>query len=127
MHMGQYAAENIHKHMLAECTGEKPTYKELTPFPSVIGLAIGKKCAVYTPDEGTKASEELMDIMFGKDMGNTSKIPVSDSNKSALANDCRLLELYAHVRVSPGLRRDRYLVHLSCHNLHHRSILKSSK
>lgn len=101
--MGQYAAENIHKHMLAECTGEKPTYKQLTPFPSVIGLAIGKKCAVYTPDEGTKASEELMDIMFGKDMGNTSKNSFMMRVSSAFANKCRLLELYADVGVSPGL------------------------
>ncbi|KAJ5708694.1 hypothetical protein N7488_008495 [Penicillium malachiteum] len=71
MHMGQYAAENIHKHMLAGCTGEKPTFKNLTPFPSVMGLALGKKCAVYSPDEGTRASEELMDGMFGNDMANT--------------------------------------------------------
>ncbi|KAJ5266510.1 hypothetical protein N7478_009318 [Penicillium angulare] len=71
MHMGQYAAQNIHQHMLAECTGEKPEFKTLNAFPAMIGLALGKKCAVYTPDEGTRASEDLMDVMFGKDMGSS--------------------------------------------------------
>ncbi|KAJ5651104.1 uncharacterized protein N7484_004827 [Penicillium longicatenatum] len=71
MHMGQYAANNIHQHMLAECTGDKPTYMNLTPFPNVIGLALGKKCATYSPAEGTKDGEDLMDVMFGKDMANS--------------------------------------------------------
>ncbi|KAJ5925338.1 hypothetical protein N7454_007977 [Penicillium verhagenii] len=71
MHMGQYAANNIHQHMLAECTGVKPAYMTLTPFPNVIGLALGKKCATYSVDEGTKYGEDLMDVMFGKDMANS--------------------------------------------------------
>lgn len=85
MHMGQYAANNVHQHMLAECTGEKPTYMNLTPFPNVIGLALGKKCATYSAAEGTKDGEDLMDVMFGKDMANSSKHNLSIQNV-AVAN-----------------------------------------
>ncbi|KAJ5779918.1 FAD-dependent pyridine nucleotide-disulfide oxidoreductase [Penicillium paradoxum] len=71
MHMGHYAAVNIHRHMMAECTGEKPDYHTLQPFPSVMGLAIGEKAVSYTPDEGTREGEDLMKSLFGKDMGHT--------------------------------------------------------
>ena len=73
MHMGQYAANNIHQLMLAECSGEKPIFMSLQPFPSVIGLALGRKAVTYTPSEGTRDGQELMDTMFGDDMGHTSK------------------------------------------------------
>jgi hypothetical protein len=75
MHMGHYAAMNIHEHMLAECTGQKANFQTLGPFPSVMGLAIGKKAVSYTPDEGTRDGEELQKSLFGKDMGHTSTLP----------------------------------------------------
>ncbi|KAJ5552039.1 FAD-dependent pyridine nucleotide-disulfide oxidoreductase [Penicillium sp. DV-2018c] len=71
MHMGHYAAMNIYQHMLAECTGAKPQYQTLQPFPSVMGLAVGRKAISYTPDDGTREGEDLMESLFGKDMGHT--------------------------------------------------------
>ncbi|KAJ5998147.1 hypothetical protein N7499_005474 [Penicillium canescens] len=71
MHMGHYAAMNIHRHMTAECTGEKPEFLTLQPFPSVMGLAVGHKAVSYTPSEGTRHGEDLLASLFGKDMGNT--------------------------------------------------------
>jgi hypothetical protein len=73
MHMGHYAALNIHQQMLAECSGEKPSLKTLNPSPAVIGLALGTKAVSYTPDEGTRHGEELLVSLFGEDMANTSK------------------------------------------------------
>lgn len=74
MHMGHYAAMNVHKHMVAECTGQKAVYQNLSPFPSVMGLAIGEKAVSYTPDEGTREGEELQKSLFGSDMGHTSML-----------------------------------------------------
>ncbi|QQK48456.1 Pyridine nucleotide-disulfide oxidoreductase AMID-like, putative [Penicillium digitatum] len=71
MHMGHYAALNIHQHMMAECTGGKPDYQTLQPFPAVIGLALGKTAVSFTPSEGTREGEDLMQTLFGKDMGHT--------------------------------------------------------
>ncbi|CAG8358813.1 unnamed protein product [Penicillium salamii] len=71
MHMGHYAAMNIHEHMLEECTGQKPNYQTLSPFPAVMGLAIGHKAVSYTPAEGTREGEDLQKSLFGKDMGHT--------------------------------------------------------
>ncbi|CAI7588787.1 unnamed protein product [Penicillium viridicatum] len=71
MHMGHYAALNIHQHMMAECTGGKPDYQTLQPFPAVMGLALGKTAVSYTPGEGTREGEDLMKTLFGKDMGHT--------------------------------------------------------
>lgn len=95
MHMGHYAAMNIHRHMMAECTGEKPDFLTLQPFPSVMGLAIGHKAVSYTPSEGTKHGEDLMASLFGKDMGNTSMFLVAPLNMKESSPDCSLLELYA--------------------------------
>ena len=72
MHMGHHAAINIHQHMMSQCTGEKPEYQTLQPFPSVMGLALGKSAVSYTPSEGTREGEDLMKSLFGKDMGYTS-------------------------------------------------------
>lgn len=73
MHMGHYAATNIHGHMLAECGGGKPKFLTLSPFPSMMGLALGKKAVTYNPTDGTRDGEDLMASMFGEDMGNTGK------------------------------------------------------
>lgn len=71
MHMGHYAATNVHQHMLAECTGGKTNFLTLQPFPSMMGLAVGKKAVTYNPTDGTRDGEDLMATMFGDDMGNT--------------------------------------------------------
>ncbi|KAF4307758.1 putative apoptosis inducing [Botryosphaeria dothidea] len=69
MHMGQYVAENVHAHMLKEVAGVEPTWKELSEFPAVIGLAVGKKAVIYGPEEGTQDGEDLMKVYFGQDLG----------------------------------------------------------
>lgn len=74
MHMGHYAAMNIHQQMLAECTGGTAILKTLNPFPAVIGLALGTKAVSYTPDEGTRHGEELLTTLFGDDMANSSEL-----------------------------------------------------
>ncbi|KAJ5131564.1 uncharacterized protein N7515_007603 [Penicillium bovifimosum] len=71
MHMGHYAGVNIYQHMLAECTGAKADSQTLEPFPSVMGLALGKKAVSYSPGEGTREGEDLMESLFGKDMGHS--------------------------------------------------------
>ncbi|OQE20187.1 hypothetical protein PENFLA_c017G06901 [Penicillium flavigenum] len=71
MHMGHHAAINIHQHMMAQCIGGKPDYQTLQPFPSVMGLALGKTAVSYIPSEGTREGEDLMKSLFGKDMGHT--------------------------------------------------------
>ncbi|KAJ5578799.1 uncharacterized protein N7459_007763 [Penicillium hispanicum] len=71
MHMGHYAAVNIHQHMMAECGGGKLTFITLQPFPSTMGLALGKTAVAYTPSDGTRHGVKLMESMFGEDMGNT--------------------------------------------------------
>ena len=92
--MGHYAALNIHQHMMAECTGGKPNYQTLQPFPAVMGLALGKTAVSYTPGEGTREGEDLMNTLFGKDMGHTSTS--LSENYGIKANPiCSLLELYA--------------------------------
>ncbi|KAK0653389.1 hypothetical protein DIS24_g6132 [Lasiodiplodia hormozganensis] len=70
MHMGQYAAQNIHLQMLRDTTGEEPAaWKELNVFPPMIGLAVAKKAVVYDPDEGTSDGEHLLKSYFGQDLG----------------------------------------------------------
>lgn len=74
MHMGQYAAQNIHLQMLRDTTGEEPAaWKELNVFPPMIGLAVAKKAVVYDPDEGTSDGEHLLKSYFGQDLGHQSK------------------------------------------------------
>ena len=74
--MGHYAGHNLYEQMMAQSAGSKPDIKKLSPFPNVIGLAVGKKAVSWTPDEGTKHGEELMGSLFGEDMGNSSKHPI---------------------------------------------------
>lgn len=111
MHMGHYAAMNIHQQMMAECSESKPTLKTLNPFPAVIGLALGTKAVSYTPDEGTKYGEELLTSLFGEDMGNSSKSigPFFQSavwffwNPTNANSHLRLQELSEIVRGMPGV------------------------
>ena len=72
MHMGHYAAVNIHQQMLHQRTGTVPKFVELSDFSPMIGLAIGKKAVCYDPTAGTTFGEEPMEVMFGDDLGNTS-------------------------------------------------------
>lgn len=75
MHMGQYAAENIHQRMLKHVYGAEPAFNELSEIPPMIGLAVGKKAVVYDPDEGTSDGEHLLKSYFGQDLGHQSESP----------------------------------------------------
>ncbi|RMZ80571.1 hypothetical protein DV737_g2892, partial [Chaetothyriales sp. CBS 132003] len=46
MHMGQYAAQNIHQLMLAQVQGFKPEFMELNEIPPMIAIAIGNQAYV---------------------------------------------------------------------------------
>jgi hypothetical protein len=73
MHMGHYCAINIHQDMLKHQHGHTPNYKELSKFPNVMGLAVGKKAVVYDSTNGTASGEHLMASYFGNDLANSSK------------------------------------------------------
>ncbi|KAI4718516.1 FAD/NAD(P)-binding domain-containing protein [Aureobasidium sp. EXF-10727] len=71
MHMGHYCAINIHQDMLRHRYGQTPSFKELSEFPNVMGLAVGKKAVVYDSTNGTASGEDLMDSYFDKDLANS--------------------------------------------------------
>ncbi|KAI4764316.1 FAD/NAD(P)-binding domain-containing protein [Aureobasidium sp. EXF-3400] len=71
MHMGHYSAINIHQDMLKHRYGQIPTYKELSEFPNVMGLAVGKKAVVFDSTNGTASGEDLMAGYFGNDLANS--------------------------------------------------------
>ncbi|POS77775.1 oxidoreductase [Diaporthe helianthi] len=69
MHMGYYAAHNIHELILERLNGTAPKFLELGEIPPVIGLAVGKKAMSYSPGQGVDAGEEVMRVFFGDDLG----------------------------------------------------------
>jgi NADH dehydrogenase FAD-containing subunit len=78
MHMGHHAAHNIYQEIFTRTlsaagdAGEyhrKPDYLELNEFPPVIGLAVGKKAISYVAEQGVKQGEEVLQMMFGDDLG----------------------------------------------------------
>lgn len=72
MHMGHYCAINIHQDMLKHRYGQLPTYKELSEFPNIMGLAVGKKAVIFDSTNGTSSGEDLMGSYFGNDLANSS-------------------------------------------------------
>lgn len=69
MHMGYYAAHNIHELVLEKLKGTAPKFLELGEIPPMIGLAVGKKAMSYSPGQGVDAGEEVMRVFFGDDLG----------------------------------------------------------
>lgn len=69
MHMGYYAAHNIHELILEKLNGTAPKFLELGEVPPMIGLAVGKKAMSYSPGQGVGAGEEVMRVFFGDDLG----------------------------------------------------------
>ncbi|KAJ0122719.1 oxidoreductase [Diaporthe amygdali] len=69
MHMGFFAAHNIHELVLEKLTGAAPKFRELDEVPPMIGLAVGKKAMSYGPDQGVCAGEDVMKVFFGDDLG----------------------------------------------------------
>ncbi|KAK4186299.1 apoptosis-inducing factor 2 [Podospora australis] len=71
MHMGCFAAINIHQRMIETSTGAKPTLSQLDEIPPMIGLAVGKKAVSYWPQSGVSSGEDVMQLFFGDDLGFT--------------------------------------------------------
>ncbi|KAG9538412.1 FAD/NAD(P)-binding domain-containing protein, partial [Aureobasidium melanogenum] len=71
MHMGHYCAINIHQDMLKHRYGQTPVYKELSEFPNIMGLAVGKKAVIFDTTTGTASGEDLMASYFGNDLANS--------------------------------------------------------
>ncbi|EED14657.1 pyridine nucleotide-disulphide oxidoreductase AMID-like, putative [Talaromyces stipitatus ATCC 10500] len=70
MHQGLHTAVNIHQRILSAQNGITPQFKELDPnVPPMMALAIGKKAASYTPDEGIASGEDVLNLFFGDDLG----------------------------------------------------------
>ncbi|KAK4038055.1 pyridine nucleotide-disulfide oxidoreductase [Parachaetomium inaequale] len=74
MHMGYYAANNIHQQMQMQMQyqtagKEEPKLLELDEIPPMIGLAVGKKAVAYWPEAGVTSGEDVMKAFFGDDLG----------------------------------------------------------
>jgi hypothetical protein len=74
MHMGYYAATNIHQQMQLD-TGKvtEPKFLELNEIPPMIGLAVGKQAVSYWPEAGVDSGEGVMKVFFGEDLGFSSE------------------------------------------------------
>lgn len=73
MHMGYFAAHNVHELVLEKMTGDAPKLQELAEVPPMIGLAVGKKAVSYGPAQGVMAGEDVMKAFFGNDLGFDSR------------------------------------------------------
>ncbi|MBA7493809.1 3-phenylpropionate/cinnamic acid dioxygenase ferredoxin--NAD(+) reductase component [subsurface metagenome] len=75
MHMGSFAAHNIHAHILSTLdtptatTQSPPMYKSLSSHPPMIGLALGNTGIAYSPTEGIKSGVDILKSMFQDDIG----------------------------------------------------------
>jgi hypothetical protein len=72
--MGTRAAENIFQQILFEQFGIPTALRDWPKYPSMIGLAVGKKAVVYDPEGGTRCSEDLMKVYFGDDLAFKRKL-----------------------------------------------------
>lgn len=69
MHHGQYAAHNIHQHiLLSRGLIDEPKYQELMDYGVNIGLAVGKKAIGYSEQTGIMAGEDTLRYLFGDDL-----------------------------------------------------------
>lgn len=73
MFMGYTAAVNIHQQLLQQNFNTTPKFVPISEIPPMIALAVGKKAVLYGPEEGMTWGEDKMEMMFGEDLGWTSK------------------------------------------------------
>jgi len=74
MAMGTVAATNIHKLILQQRFGIEPRgFMEFPEVGPMIALAIGRKAVMYSEEEGTTSGTAQMEMMFGDDLGWSSK------------------------------------------------------
>lgn len=75
MHMGSFAAHNIHADILSTIetstceSSSLPSYKSLSDHPPMIGLALGNTGIAYSPTEGIKSGPDVLKSMFQDDIG----------------------------------------------------------
>ncbi|KAF2798625.1 FAD/NAD(P)-binding domain-containing protein [Melanomma pulvis-pyrius CBS 109.77] len=70
MVMGQVAAQNIYASILnSEDAAHAITKSELSEWPAVIGIAVGKQCLTYDPKSGMKFGADVMKGYFQDDLG----------------------------------------------------------
>lgn len=70
MHMGHFAANNIYQNILvSKNLTLEPEYKALSEHPPMIGIAVGRKAVSYSPTEGVKSGEDVLQYMFRHDLG----------------------------------------------------------
>jgi len=73
MAMGNVAAANIHQQLLQQQQlGKTPKFVNFPEVPPMIALAVGKQAVLYGQEDGTTCGEDLMEIMFGVDLGYSS-------------------------------------------------------
>ena len=95
MFMGYTAAVNIHQQMLQGAFRTEPKFVEINEIPPMIALAVGKKAVLYGPQEGTTWGEAQMEMMFGEDLGWTSKFSkIWLKTSRMLMEYCSMLELF---------------------------------
>lgn len=73
MYMGHNAAVNIHQQLRQKHFGKVPKFIEIPEVPPMIALAVGNKAVLYGSEDGTTWGEDKMEMMFGNDLGFTSK------------------------------------------------------
>ncbi|SPO05618.1 related to pyridine nucleotide-disulphide oxidoreductase AMID-like [Cephalotrichum gorgonifer] len=70
MHMGFYAAVNIHQMILSRVVpGHVPAFMDLVKFEPSMGLAVGKKAVASGPGVPVTFGEDVMKAYFGDDLG----------------------------------------------------------
>jgi hypothetical protein len=68
--MGNFAAYNIHQHMLHRLGLVKEVeYKEFPAFGPAIALALGETAIGYSDERGVVAGREVRETFFGEDLG----------------------------------------------------------
>lgn len=87
MHMGFFAAHNIHELVLQRMHGAEPKFQELAEVAPMIGLAVGKKAVSYGPAQGVLSGEDVMKAFFGNDLGFDSKYQSLLATNGLPAND----------------------------------------
>ncbi|KAL2129099.1 hypothetical protein VTI74DRAFT_8216 [Chaetomium olivicolor] len=69
MHMGYFAANNIHQRMQQKTKDTETKFLELDEIPPMIGLAVGRKAVSYWPEGGVSSGEDVSKLFFGDDLG----------------------------------------------------------
>lgn len=81
MGMGHHAAVNVHQHILNSLYGASPKYIQWPEYPPMMALAVGHQSIMYNGAGKIESNEDVTKVMFGDDLGLTSKLHVAYSGK----------------------------------------------